>query len=114
MPDEDALFQRRDPSGRIPYLACKMGEGFAFKWRQPVVIGLHSSSSVVIDKGLSVGEKVSMTPFEFIGREDLPDAQPIEGEVAGEQEPVEEMDSQEESVTMKEQGRDPEESVPGS
>ena len=41
MPDEDALFQRRDPSGRIPYLACKMGEGFAFKWRQPVVIGLH-------------------------------------------------------------------------
>lgn len=79
-----------------------------------VVIGLHSSSTVVVDEGLSVGEKVSMTPFEFIGREDLPDAQPIEGELAGEQEAVEEMDSREGSVTMKERGGEPEESVPGS
>ena len=81
---------------------------------RPVVIGLHSSSAVVVDKGLSVGEKVSMTPFEFIGREDLPDAQPIEVEVAGEQEPVEETDSQEGSVTMKERSGAPAEPVPGS
>ena len=81
---------------------------------RPVVIGLHSSSTVVVDKGLSVGEMVSMTPFEFIGREDLPDAKPIEGEVAGKQEPVEKMDSQEGSVTMKERASEPQESVPGS
>ena len=79
-----------------------------------VVIGLHSSSTVVVDEGLSVGEMVSMTPFQFIGREDLPDAKPIEGELAGEQEAVEEMDSQKGSVTMKERGGEPEESVPGS
>jgi hypothetical protein len=69
---------------------------------------------VIVDEGLSVGEMVSMTPFQFIGREDLPDAQPIEGELAGEQEAVEEMDSQEGSVTMKERGGEPDESVPGS
>ena len=81
---------------------------------RPVVIGLHSSSTVVVDKGLSVGEMVSMTPFEFIGREDLPDAQPIEEEVAGEQEPVEAADSRQGTVTMKERGGKSEEPVPGS
>ena len=92
---------------------CLVQKGNDWDVRQ-VMIGLHSSSTVVVDEGLSVGEMVSMTPFEFIGREDLPDAKPIEDEVAGEQEPVEEMDSQEGSVTMKERGREPEESVPGS
>ena len=92
---------------------CLVQKGSDWEVR-PVEIGLHSSSTVVVDEGLSVGELVSMTPFQFIGREDLPDAEPVKDEVAGEKEPVEEMDSQEGSVTMKEQGRDPEEPVPGS
>jgi len=92
---------------------CLVQNGSDWEVR-PVVIGLHSSSTVVVDEGLSVGEMVSMTPFEFIGREDLPDADSIEDEVAGEKEPGKETDSREGSVTMKEQDRAPAERVPGS
>lgn len=38
-----------------------------------VTIGKHNNSDVVIQAGLDAGERVSMSPFQFIQRADLPD-----------------------------------------
>jgi len=69
---------------------CLVQEQNGWQLRQ-VVIGSNNNSQVVIHQGLSEGEQVAMTPFEFIKRSDLPELDP--SEAVAEQQPDRSADS---------------------
>ena len=74
-------FESRDDVLQVPLAAVIEHEDRHYclvreddKWRQQVIkIGQNNNDQVIVEKGLKEGDQVSMTPFRFIERTDLPD-----------------------------------------
>ena len=87
-------FESRDDVLQVPLAAVIEHEDRHYclvreenTWRQQVIkIGPNNNDQVIVEEGLKEGDQVSMTPFRFIERTDLPDKETdpdVPGETPG-------------------------------
>ena len=84
-------FESRDDVLQVPLAAVIEHEDRHYclvreddTWRQQVIkIGSNNNAQVIVMEGLEEGEQVSLTPFRFIERTDLPDKE-TDSDVPGE------------------------------